>query len=240
MTRPSLHSCPFVHRSGTTGNRWDSASLLHVNPSVEAAFIAGGVSLISLAGTVVVAVSGFGNTRRVSGETIAAAADNAHRDRLWAAQAAAYVDTIVDVQWQQARRLRQLIYIATGDPLPADKPPVDWNELQGRLFAYASPAVLVALKAASDAGLEARARYRNWHDMILREVDTNLAGGPGTPVDITATPAVLAAAQAVTPAVQFANDKDDTLIEVIRADLHRRPGETPLPTVFPARQEVGG
>jgi hypothetical protein len=76
--------------------------------------------------------------------------------------------------------------------------------------------------------------------MILREVDTNLAGGPGTPVDITATPAVLAAAQAVTPAVQFANDKDDTLVEVIRADLHRRPGETPLPTVFPARQEVGG
>ena len=117
---------------------------------------------------------------------------------------------------------------------------MDWNELQGRLFAYASPAVLVALKAASDAGLEARARYRDWQDMVAREVDTNLAGGPGRPVDVTATPAVLAAAQAVRPAVQAANAKDDALVEMIRADLHRRPGEPPRPNAFPARQDVGG
>jgi len=42
-----------------------------VNPQVEAALIAGIVSLISLGGTVVVAVFGFRTTRSVTGSTLA-------------------------------------------------------------------------------------------------------------------------------------------------------------------------
>ena len=47
------------------------ASLPDMGPTVEAALIAGVVSLISLGGTVVVAVIGFRTTRRVTGSTLA-------------------------------------------------------------------------------------------------------------------------------------------------------------------------
>jgi uncharacterized protein YjbI with pentapeptide repeats len=54
--------------SGSCGNRvpWQL-----VNPQVEAALIAGVVSLISLSGTVVVAVIGFRTTKRATGSTLA-------------------------------------------------------------------------------------------------------------------------------------------------------------------------
>ena len=42
-----------------------------MSPQVEAAFIAGIVSLISLGGTVVVAIIGFRTTRNVTGSTLA-------------------------------------------------------------------------------------------------------------------------------------------------------------------------
>jgi hypothetical protein len=68
-----------------------------MQPVVEAAWIAAGAGVLGIAGTVTVAVSGFRNTRKVTGQTIQAAAQDSIRalaaaraDRLWEKQAAAY------------------------------------------------------------------------------------------------------------------------------------------------------
>ena len=75
-----------------------------MSPAIEAAWIAAGVSLASLGGTVVVAIGGFRNTRRATTQTVSAgtadtvrALDAARSDRLWDKQTATYAsDTIVD------------------------------------------------------------------------------------------------------------------------------------------------
>lgn len=78
----------------------------------------------------------------------------ARQSRLWDKQAATYVDAITAIRWRQVRRSRELSTVVnSGRPLAEEKPPVNWEELQGRLFAFASPEVLVALKAANDAGI---------------------------------------------------------------------------------------
>lgn len=134
-------------------------------------------AIIAAGSTGIVAVAGFLTTGAVSRQTIEASTDNtvraldaAREEQVWQQRAAAYVDAIMAVQWQQGRRHRQLSTLSQGVPLipessrEAEKPPVDWAELSPRLFAFASLAVLRAFQAASDAGIEARKRYRTWED----------------------------------------------------------------------------
>jgi hypothetical protein len=68
-----------------------------MQPVIAAAWIASGVGVLGVIGTVTVAVSGFRNTQKVTEQTIQAAADAnirtltaARADRLWERQAAAY------------------------------------------------------------------------------------------------------------------------------------------------------
>ena len=126
-----------------------------MNPTVEAALIAGGVSLISLTGTIIVAVSGFRNTRRVSRDTIAAASEDTIRDRLWEKQAAAYVEAIEKLGRRSAALRRLFTAFDAGDTLPARGESEDWDELTARPFAYASPAVVAALRASVSASAHA-------------------------------------------------------------------------------------
>lgn len=72
-----------------------------MQPVVEAAWIAAGTGVLGVVGTVVVAVSGFRNTRKVTDQTIQAAAQDSIRaldavraNRLWEKQAAAYASFI--------------------------------------------------------------------------------------------------------------------------------------------------
>jgi hypothetical protein len=72
-----------------------------MQPVVEAAWIAAGTGVLGVVGTVIVAVSGFRNTRKVTDQTIQAAAqdsiralDAARADRLWEKQATAYASFI--------------------------------------------------------------------------------------------------------------------------------------------------
>jgi hypothetical protein len=53
------------------GHYGDRVALSPMNPQVEAALVAGVVSLISLGGTVVVAAIGFRTTKSVTGLTLA-------------------------------------------------------------------------------------------------------------------------------------------------------------------------
>jgi hypothetical protein len=177
-------------------------------------------ALIGVGGSVIVAVvaflSSFFTTRRQLGD--------AQRARVWDKQAAAYVDAVTAVRWQQERRQRQFRALARGtvlvasDAVRAEQAPVDWSELGPRLFAFASPAVLKAMQAASYAGIEARSRYQKWEESV-REARA---------MDVDKEPHVMAnlhsGHQAAKQALQAADDKDDALIEAIRVDLHGKAG----------------
>jgi hypothetical protein len=96
----------------------------------------------------------------------------ARQSRLWDKQAATYADAITAIRWRQARRSSELFTVVnSGRPLPEEKPPVNWEELQGRLFAFASPEVLVALKAAGDAGTLAEGFLLELGGQIRKAID---------------------------------------------------------------------
>jgi hypothetical protein len=143
--------------------------------------------------------------------------------QLWEKKAATYEKAIARVRYRREQRSRQLETSPVSGPKSPDESPVNWAELLGQLFAYASPGVLTALTAANDADLETRARYREWQEMATQEVDANAAGGSGHRADITETPTVIDAAQALALAIQAADDKDDVLIAAIHADLALKP-----------------
>ena len=117
-------------------------------PIIEAALIAAVVSLISLAGTVIVAISGFRNTRRPEQDNITATTDNALRDRLFDKQAAVYEHVIQGLLWQGVERKHQLASLRTGTALRRVNPPVDWAELTARVSVYGAPAVVSAVEAS--------------------------------------------------------------------------------------------
>jgi hypothetical protein len=198
-----------------------------MNPYVEAALIGGGAAVIAGGWTALVAVAAGRTTRTVTRHTIDASTANtiraleaARSDRLWDKQAATYSDAITAIRWRQARRQRQFIAAGRGRMLADEKPPVEWWELQGRLFAFASPAVLLAFKTASDAGIRADGSWLEL-DLLVHEADT--LDAEFDPV-ADSTPEMDRVREAARQAVQAANDKDDALIQAIRDDLHNEGG----------------
>jgi hypothetical protein len=139
------------------------------------------------------------------------------------------VDAITAVQWQQARRRHALGAAGnTGHLLPEEKSPVDWGNLQGQLLAFAAPAVLIALKAANDAGLRASGFCLELADVIRKAIESRDQDGDYPPwyePEIDSTPHIRHVQEAARQAVQAANDKDDALIEAIRVDLHGEHGK---------------
>jgi hypothetical protein len=131
---------------------------------VEAAWIAASVSLVSLAGTVTVAIAGFQNTRKATEQTVKASTSNtiralaaARSDRLWDKQAAAYVDAVTEVL---ARRTRREALTSRGDPGNIGSHPIQERrkaeepesiQIRAALRAYASEAVWAAYEAADQA-----------------------------------------------------------------------------------------
>jgi hypothetical protein len=184
-----------------------------MSPIIAAAFIGVG-------GSVLVAITSFLTTRAITARQLA----DAHRSRVWDKQAAAYTDAIVGVQWRQGQRNRQLAVIKMlgreppGSTQPAS--PVDWTELQGRLFAFASPQVLSALQAASEAGREAESRTTHLFGLITFAVEP----GEQWNRETDSTDEIERAVEAADQAAQAANDKEDALIDAIRADLHGERG----------------
>jgi hypothetical protein len=76
-----------------------------MQPVIAAAWIAAGAGVLGIIGTVIVAVSGFRSTQKVTDQTIQAAAkesirqlDAARADRLWERQATAYAAFITNAR----------------------------------------------------------------------------------------------------------------------------------------------
>ena len=103
------------------------------------------------------------------------------------------------------------------------EPPVIGAELEARLLAFASPAVLKALQAASAAGLKLSGLYSTWNAIAGQKREASELRAQGIPQPDSAPGALREAREAVMGALREANSADDALIETIRVDLH---GET--------------
>jgi hypothetical protein len=101
-----------------------------MNPTVQAALIAGGT-------TAIVGVAGFWSAIRAIGKQIQSAQDA----RLWDLRATAYVDILAAVDYRQIGRTdaRELY----------DEP--EWDRLMARVIAYGSAAVFGALQTSMAA-----------------------------------------------------------------------------------------
>ena len=164
-----------------------------MDPSIEPALIAGAVSLVSLGGTVAVAIAGFRNSRRAAKETAGAgtantvlALDAARADRLWEAQAAVYTDAIRIVRHRVLTR-RELIRTARfryddeterrmKEWVASAKPSVERAEVEARMLAFCSSAVLEAVQAAGAANDEVFRLHHAWVSLTARREP------PGRPV----------------------------------------------------------
>lgn len=184
-----------------------------MDPTIAAA-------IIGIGGSVLVAVTSFLTTRAITGRQLA----DARQSRIWDKQAATYTDAIAGVQWRTARRNRDLATIKLLGRQPPDSAhgntPVDWAELQGRLFAFASPQVLAAVKTAGDAGQEAERLTTHLFGLITFAVSPS--GQWNRSAD--STDEIERAIGSADRAAQTANDRDDALIDTIRADLHGEKG----------------
>lgn len=205
-----------------------------MNPTVEAAIIAGGASLISIAGTATVAIVGFRNTRKATTDTIEAGTANTVRalhaardDRLWDKRTAAYEAALADLLHRQTKRQHELRhYYPDENPEEGlraffasyERP--GWFESQGRLLAYASDSVRVALEASRQADSEVHARYTGWLDITNQ---TREAIQSGTPAMAPKGSTAMQARKEVTSGLQEAEAKDNALIKLMREELQSKP-----------------
>lgn len=187
-----------------------------MSPSIEAAWIAAGSGLlgvtVGVAGTVVVALAGFRNTRRSTAATVEASSEGIRaqieadgRTRFWEKRASAYEAALAMVRYRaETRADRFRVYRMDEetekkalDNLEAHEPP-GLFEIQGRLLAYASSEVLNAYLAAEAADREAANAY-------------------------VSSRAGLMQSDALFRALEAAQEADTKLTDIIRTELHRGP-----------------
>jgi hypothetical protein len=210
-----------------------------MDPLVTAAWIAAGVSLLSLGGTVLVAIAGFRNTRKATIQTVEAGAANtvlaldaARDDRLWDKRADAYVDAIKELrrgQLTREDRTRILRYDEATEKRIADwlatyRTPHDWPEIEARLYAFASQPVLDALKASSAANAEVAALLARGDSTAADAREAKAAGMPPNVIGSHGTDW-----HAVRQALGIAETRDDELIEAIRGELQDKPSRALIP-----------
>jgi hypothetical protein len=144
-----------------------------MNPTVEAALIAAVVSLVSLGGTVIVAISGFRNTKQTNERTIDSGTeqlkrtlDAARDDKLWDKRTQTYEEVTAYLLFIQAKRRLEArrrnvrfddAIEEANNRLLGEYKPASWWELQGRLAIYGSDEVIAAFEASHNADNEVAA-----------------------------------------------------------------------------------
>jgi hypothetical protein len=156
-----------------------------------------------------------------SAATVTAQIEAERRSRIWERQAAAYTDAIQGIRHQQNIRASQVLNIITGSEPLAAPSSIDWNEVEARLIAYASPGVMEKLRAASDAGREFSSTWR-----MLDQMPPGVQRG--------------VAAEQARQEARAADTLDDELMDTIRDELHAssaRAPEPPIPLAASARKD---
>jgi len=96
--------------------------------------------------------------------------------------------------------------------------PPGWGEIQGRLVAYASDAIVTAYEESGNADNEAVFRFDVWKSTYNRMLKENpeLEFSDDDPRQVDAK-------SRLRDMEQKANEKDQVLIDLIRSELHSRP-----------------
>jgi len=149
-----------------------------MNPSVEAAWIAASSGflgvLVGVAGTTIVAVVGFRNTRAATEKTVNAA----HSERVWDRKADAYQDALTAALWRTHRRmylttahLTDEQYAEAANTLFMMQTEQDWWALQGRLGTFGDPEVVTAYNKTLLANENAHRQHDKWRKVNQRAAD---------------------------------------------------------------------
>ena len=199
-----------------------------MTPVETAAVISGCFATGSVGHTAYVAIRGFWSTREATTRAIEAASDDTRRtlsaareERIWEKRSTAYQETVAYLLYRQERRSFRPFSHITGRDLGtamrfwfgAYQPP-GWSELQGRLVAYASDAVVAAYKESGAADSEARHKFDAWQTAYDQARGNPLTGDD--PAEGEAKDRLFAAERA-------AREKDQELIDLIRSELLRPP-----------------
>jgi len=168
------------------------ASLPRMDPLLAAA-------TIGVCGTVIVGVAGFGASIWTTRKTIQHARDT----RMWDKRAELYVDALAAVHYRQAKRERDMRTFRLGDEddrheaaYLAGYTPPDFHQLEGRMLAFASHQVTEATQASSTAHMRAMSARKSRLDDAAKD--------------------------RAQEARKAADDADDALVELIRAELQGR------------------
>ena len=218
-----------------------------VDPTIAAAWIAGGVGALGIIGTVTATIVGSRNTKRATEATIAAGAATttatltaAREDRLWEKQCAAYEATLEALLYRQ-QKLRHDLRMYRLDEDSEEKlkdffgsyEPPGWFPAQARLDAYASEPVMDAFKVTIEAHASALLRYQRYSTMAD---DNKLAAQSGQSGTAHGGEETIAALRAVNLAIEDAEAKDDQLIRLIRDELRSKPEAATLPATPPIKR----
>jgi len=103
---------------------------------------------------------------------------------------------------------------------------------------FSSPAVITALQEASDAGLRWEWALKIWQARAEEARTREARGQAGRPDILPPGPRLADSREAAGKALTKANDLDDRLMAVIRAELHARASQAPAPPVSSAAHHI--
>lgn len=219
-----------------------------MDASIAAAWIGagvgGGVALVGVVGTVVTSIVNSNNTRKATERTVEAGTEAnratliaAREDRLWEKRAAAYEEFLTELLSRKAERRRELredlLSETAEDELATihdDYDPLGSPEMQGRLTAYASDAVLEAFRFASDAHIQVLMWYQQyrWTTIASKKQAAQTHGMADGFNEI------VSARRAIDLPAKEAEAADDALIKAIRDELRSMPEAALSPPALPA------
>jgi hypothetical protein len=190
-----------------------------MKPGIEAAWIAasGGFLgvLVGVTGTAIVARLGFRNTRDATNVTTAATMATVEaqieadrQSRIWEKRADIYTDFLATIKRRQESRRNAMQGMINGSEPQRLPAPLDVALLEARLLAYASAEVIAAANRAGNAAQDFEHVITEWRETI--EVVTKAR--PST--------VAIEARQAASIALQEADQRDEAVTELIRAELH--------------------
>lgn len=191
-----------------------------MNPTVEAAWIAASVGFLSLSATVVIAIVGYRNTRKVAIEA-------ARNERLIGKLADTYEGVLTALIRRQAERREAATFYRSPDAEKrmrafGEEDP-NWSEAQGRVAAYSSPEVRRGLDLVRRADQEVAMQFTMWQSAKRQ---ASKARESGTVVQ--ELPSSGEFREQMNQVLELAEKIEDALIDLIRAELQGRSTASPI------------
>jgi hypothetical protein len=207
---------------------------------LEEAWIAAGSGGLGIISTAVVAIVAASNTRQANQRTIDAGTadtvrvlDAARADKLWDQRRSAYHELTAYLLYVQAkRRLDMRNYRLADDGeealqrLLGNYKPPNWWELQARIAHYGSDDVIGQFEASHDADDRVAMLTFRLADLNQQAADASASGNRAAAPDIRD---IQAAREDLQGGRLTAEQIDQSLIKLMRAELNRKPSQDTAP-----------